>query len=115
MRISTVFVGIAVSDLATSQRWYELLFSRAPDVLVSTEEVMWQMNDSAWLFIVEEDADERCANVLLSVEDLDDALDVLAGRGIVPRDMDVIEGAGRKAYFNDPDGNEVVIAEIYPG
>ena len=113
MRVSSVFVGLTVSDLATSQRWYEQFFSRAPDVLVSTEEVMWQMNESAWLFIVQEDTDERCANVLLAVEDLDDALDALDGRGIVPRDIEIIDGAGRKAYFDDPNGNEVVVAEIY--
>ena len=113
MRFSSVFVGLTVSDLATSQRWYEQLFSRAPDVLVSTEEVMWQMNEGAWLFIVEEETDERCANVLLAVDDLDDVLEVLDGRGIAPRDIEIIEGAGRKAYFDDPDGNEVVVAEIY--
>jgi glyoxylase I family protein len=113
MRVSSVFVGVTVSELATSQRWYEQLFSRAPDVLVSTEEVMWQMNDSAWLFIVEGETCERSANVLLAVEDLDDALDALDGRGIAARDVEVIDGAGRKAYFDDPDGNEVVIAEIY--
>lgn len=115
MRISSVFVGITVGDLAISRRWYEQLFSRAPDVLVSTEEVMWQMNENSWLFILEEETDKRCANVLLAVEDLDDALEVLDGRGIVPREIEVIEGAGRKAYFSDPDGNEVVVAEIYGG
>ncbi|HEV7958743.1 MAG TPA: hypothetical protein VGP11_04690, partial [Acidimicrobiales bacterium] len=57
--------------------------------------------------------DERYANVLLAVEDLDDVLEMLDGRGIAPRDIEVIGGAGRKAYFNDPDGNEVVLAEIY--
>jgi predicted enzyme related to lactoylglutathione lyase len=84
-------------------------------VLVSTEEVMWQMNDSAGIFIVEEEATERCANILLAADDLDDTIEVPAGRGITPREIELIEGAGRNAYFNDPDGNEVVLAEIYAG
>jgi hypothetical protein len=113
MRIPSVFVGITVSDLAASQRWYELFFDRAPDVLVSADEVMWQLNEQSWLFIVEDDSPQRSANVVLATDGLDDALGGLARRGIEPRDIEVIDGAGRKAYFGDPDDNEVVLAEIY--
>lgn len=113
MRIPSVFVGITVSDLATSQRWYELFFDRAPDVLVSADEVMWQLNEQSWLFIVEDESPEGSANIVLATDDLDDALDGLARRGIGPREIEVIDGAGRKAYFGDPDDNDVVLAEIY--
>jgi predicted enzyme related to lactoylglutathione lyase len=111
--IPAVFVGITVSELATSERWYELFFGRAPDVLVSANEVMWQLNEHSWLFIVENESAERSANVVLAADDLNDALDVLARRGIEAREIEIIEGAGRKAYFLDPDDNEVVLAEIY--
>jgi hypothetical protein len=113
MRIPSIFVGITVSDLAISQRWYELFFGRAPDVLVSADEVMWQLNEQGWLFLVEDDSVERSANLVLAADDLNAALDDLAHRGIESHDLEVIEGAGRKAYFHDPDDNEVVLAEIY--
>jgi hypothetical protein len=111
--IPSVFIGITVSELAASQHWYELFFFRSPDVLVSTDEVMWQLNEQSWLFIVADESAVRSANVVLATDDLDRALRDLASRGIDPRELEVIEGAGRKAYFCDPDGNELVLAEIY--
>jgi hypothetical protein len=113
MRIPSVFIGVTVSELAASQRWYELFFGRAPDVLVSVDEVMWQLNECSWLFIVQEESARPCANVVLATDDLNVALGALAHQGIEPHDLEVIEGAGRKAYFHDPDDNEVVLAEIY--
>jgi hypothetical protein len=113
VRIPSIFVGITVSELAVSQCWYELFFDRAPDVLVSTDEVMWQLNEQAWLFIVEGRSAERSVNLVLAADDLNAALDDLARRGIESHDLEVIEGAGRKAYFRDPDDNEVILAEIY--
>jgi hypothetical protein len=113
MRIPSIFVGLTVRDLAVSQRWYEHFFDRAPDVLVSSDEVMWQLNEQAWLFIVADDSPARSTNLVLALDDLDAALEDLARRGINARDIEVIEGAGRKAYFGDPDDNEVVLAEIY--
>jgi predicted enzyme related to lactoylglutathione lyase len=113
MRIPSVFIGIAVADLATSAQWYEQFFGRAADVLVSTDEVMWQLNESSWLFIVQDDVARPSANVVLATDDLNDALQVLARHGIEPLELEVIDGAGRKAYFRDPDDNEVVLAEIY--
>jgi hypothetical protein len=113
VRVPSVFVGISESEITASERWYGLFFGRAPDVLVSADEVMWQLNEHSWLFIVEDESIARSANVVLATDDLNDALDVLGREGIEPRDLEVIEGAGRKAYFRDPDDNEIVLAEIF--
>jgi hypothetical protein len=113
MRIPSIFVGVTVSELAISQRRYEHFFGCAPDVLVSADEEMWQLNGQAWLFIVEDDSAQRSVNLVLAADDLNAALDDLARRGIESHDLEVIEGAGRKAYFHDPDDNEIVLAETY--
>jgi hypothetical protein len=113
VRIPSVFIGITVSELDVSERWYQRFFDRAPDVLVSVDEVMWQLNEQSWLFIVQDESAERSANLVLAADDLTRALEDLARRGIEPRELEVIEGAGRKAYFRDPDDNELVLAEIY--
>lgn len=113
VRIPSVFIGVTVSELAVSERWYQRFFDRAPDVLVSVDEVMWQLNEQSWLFIVQDESAERSANLVLAADDLTRALEDLARRGIEPRELEVIEGAGRKAYFRDPDDNELVLAEIY--
>jgi hypothetical protein len=114
MRIPSVFIGITVSELATSQSWYERFFDRAPDVLVSTDEVMWQLNELSWLFILQDESARPSANVVLAADDLNVAVEALAHQGIEPHDLEDIVGAGRKAYFHDPDDNEIVLAEIFP-
>ncbi|HWD94863.1 MAG TPA: hypothetical protein VG246_00395 [Acidimicrobiales bacterium] len=113
MNIPLAVIGFSVSDLFVSQRWYDLFFARGPDVLVSDDEVMWQMNEHARLFIVKTEPIRRCANVVLVAENLNDALAAPAQQEIEPRDVEVIDGDGRKAYFHDPDRNEIVLAEIY--
>lgn len=113
VQVLTVFVGASVSDLATSQRWYEQLFGRSPDVVVNAREVMWRLNDGAWLFIVQDDSTGRNAHLLVAIDDLDRELADLAERGIRPRELELLEGAGRKAHFDDPDGNQVVLAELF--
>ncbi|HEY1762469.1 MAG TPA: hypothetical protein VGG17_07745 [Acidimicrobiales bacterium] len=87
MRVPSVLVGISVSEITASERWYGLFFGRAPDVLVSADEVMWQLNEQSWLFIVADESIAQSTNVVLAADDLNDALDVLACRGIEPRDL----------------------------
>ncbi|MGA7835039.1 MAG: VOC family protein [Acidimicrobiales bacterium] len=113
MFFNTVFVGLSVNELATTRDWFDRFFGRPADVVVSDVEVMWQMTDGARLYVVQDAPPRTFATVVLAVDDLDDALAVLAGRGLEPGELEVVASAGRKAYFTDPNGNEVVLAEIY--
>ncbi len=113
MHFNTVFVGLSVDELATTKDWFAHFFGRPADVVVSDEEVMWQVTEDAWLYIVEDEPPRTFATVVLAIHNLNDALGALAGRGLEPRELEVVSGAGRKAYFADPNGNEVVLAEIY--
>ena len=48
--ITHLFAGVPVSDLDASIDWYTRFFGRPPDSRVG-EEVLWEIDEHAWLFI----------------------------------------------------------------
>ena len=48
--ITHLFAGVPVSDLETSIDWYSRFFGRPPDSRVG-DEVLWAIDEHAWLFI----------------------------------------------------------------
>ncbi len=112
MEVEIAFTGVPVSQLATGRDFFERLLGRPADVVVTDDEVMWCLSESAWLYVVVDARRAGHALATLSVGDLDAALTELAGRGITPVSVEVIEGAGRKATVLDPEGNSVAIVEV---
>jgi hypothetical protein len=108
-----VFVGFAVRNLDASRPWYELFFGRVPDVVVNDHEVMWNVAESSWLYVVEGASTTGAGMVSLAVDDLDQTLSELLLRGLEPRKMEVVGDAGRKAHFVDHDGNVATVMQIY--
>ena len=112
MDVEVAFTGVAVSDLAAGRDFFERLFGKPPDVLVNENEVMWRVNESAWLYAVVDPARAGLALAALSVADLDAALDELASRGLQPSKLEEHEGGARKAIFLDPDGNTAALIGV---
>ncbi|WP_327141531.1 VOC family protein [Nocardia sp. NBC_01327] len=116
MDIKFLFSGVAVTDFASSVDWYTRLFGRAADVLVTPGvEVMWQLTDTALVYVVVDPDHAGRALVNIAVSDLDAEVAEIASRGIDPGPLFRVgpEGAGgRKAPFTDPDGNSVFVIEI---
>jgi hypothetical protein len=112
MDVEVAFTGVAVSDLAVGQDFFERMFGKPPDVLVSENEVMWRVNESAWLYIVVDPARAGHALAASSVTDLDAALDELAARGLQPSKLEEHDGGARKATFLDPDGNTAALIGV---
>jgi predicted enzyme related to lactoylglutathione lyase len=105
--INLAFAGIPVADYAAALPWYERLFGRPPDVIVSDTEAMWQVTTAAWVYVVR-DA-ERAGRALLTllVDDLDEHLAALAAGGFVSGPVQVFPGGARKAVLVDPEGNSI--------
>jgi catechol 2,3-dioxygenase-like lactoylglutathione lyase family enzyme len=112
VKIEVAFTGVAVSDLTRGRDFFERLFGSPPDVLVNENEVMWQVADAAWLYVVVDPPRAGRALAAVSVPDLDAALDELASRGIEPSIIEQPGPAARKATVLDPDGNSVAIIEV---
>jgi hypothetical protein len=58
------------------------------------------------------DAD-RAGKALLTllVDNLDEHVAALAGRGLAPDETETLSNAGRKAAFVDPEGNKITFAQ----
>ncbi|MGW5387236.1 VOC family protein [Nocardia sp. NPDC003963] len=116
MDIDSLFVGLAVTDFAAADSWYTRLFGRAPDFVVTPGiEAMWQLSDTAFVYIVVDPEHAGRALVDTAVPDLTTAVAEIGSRGLDPGPFVLVGpggAAGRKAPFIDPDGNSIFAIEI---
>jgi hypothetical protein len=78
-----VTTGIPVADFKPAAEFYERLLGRAPDfVAIEGCEVLWQVRDLAWIYVLLDQ--ERAGSALMArrVDDLDTTRAQLAARGI---------------------------------
>lgn len=112
MNIDVLFAAVPVADITTATKWYDQLLGRPPDMPVNENEVMWRITDHAWLYLIVDPPRAGQTVVTMAVGRLDDATIAIEERGITARSFATIPGAGRKAYFQDPDGNTITIIEV---
>jgi hypothetical protein len=112
MNVDVLFVGVAVSEFNTSRAWYERFFDRAADVVAHDTEVMWQLTERGWLYVVHDVAHAGNSIVTLAVPDIDEAASALTARDIAIGPIQPEGDAGRKAVALDPDGNAIAIIEV---
>jgi hypothetical protein len=113
MPIDVLFAGVATADLEAAIVWYEALLGRPANVIVNDDEVMWQIRDGAWLYLLRDPSHAGHGLVTVSVPDLDQEVAEIADRGLDPPTIETIESAGRKASYFDPDGNMVSFVEVF--
>lgn len=82
-RVTHVFAGVPVRDLAAALPWYERLLGRPPDSFPHEREALWHLSGGGSLYVVV-DPDR-------------------AGRALVTLALD----AGERRVEVDPDGNRV--------
>jgi predicted enzyme related to lactoylglutathione lyase len=112
MDVDVLFAGIPVSDFRAAQAWYERFFARPADVVAHENEVMWQVTDRGWLYIVR-DADHAGNTIVaMAVRDIEEATSALEARGVRIGPTEPEGDAGRKAVALDPDGNSIAIIEV---
>ncbi|HEX6509790.1 MAG TPA: VOC family protein [Chloroflexota bacterium] len=114
MDISYVFACLPVANRDQAAAWYERLLGTPPTFLPNDIEAVWQVAQTASVYLLE-DADRAGRGIVtLVVDDLETRLSEIAGRGLVPGAIQEIHGAGRKSVVTDPDGNAVSIIEVLP-
>src|SRR5580693_6645442 len=97
MDVQIAFTGVPVRDLETGRDFFERILGRAADVEVAVDEVMWQVAETAWLYVVVDAVRAGNGLVALSVADLNAALAELEGRDVSPTRVEVVGDSGRKA------------------
>ncbi len=98
--------------METAQPWYEALFGRPADLIASDDEVMWQICDGGWLYLVQDRVRAGHGLVAVAVPDLDRSISEMTGRGFERPVIEAVPGAGRKAPFVDPEGNIVTFLQV---
>jgi catechol 2,3-dioxygenase-like lactoylglutathione lyase family enzyme len=86
--ITDLFAGVPVSDLDVSIDWYTRFFGRPPDMRVG-DEILWDIEEHATLFIEPNAAQAGAGRITLAVTGLD----------------------VRHVKIPDPDGNAIAFAE----
>ena len=118
MAITELFAGVAVADFGAMLLWYQRLFGKPPDFFPHEAEAVWRVTDHAWVYVVavERSVAERAGGALLTilVDDLEDQVAQLAGRGLPVGPIDMLPGAARKVEVSDPEGNRITFAQPPP-
>jgi predicted enzyme related to lactoylglutathione lyase len=107
-----LFSGVATANLSSALPWFEALLGGQADVIVTDDEVMWQVCDGGWLFLIQDPIRAGSALVTIAVSDLDQTLTEIAGRGIDNPSIETIPEAGRKTPLVDPEGNMVTFIQV---
>ena len=108
--ITHLVAGVPVSDLDISIDWYERFFGRPPDTRVGNE-VLWDVDEHATLFIEPNAAQVGAGRITLAVRGLDKLLEGLAERGIEHEPIETYSSGVRHVKIPDPDGNAIAFAE----
>jgi predicted enzyme related to lactoylglutathione lyase len=112
MDVDVLFAGVAVSDFDAALAWYERFFDRRPDIVAHETEVMWQITERGWLYVLRDVGHAGSSIVTLAVPDIEAATSALAERGVKVGPIAPEGDAGRKAIARDADGNTVAIIEV---
>lgn len=107
--ITALIAGVPVSDLDASIDWYTRFFGRAPD-LRAGDEVLWDTDEHATLFIAPDPPHAGSGRVTLAVTGLDAFLARLAGAGIEHGPVETYDNGVRHVNVPDPDGNAIALA-----
>jgi catechol 2,3-dioxygenase-like lactoylglutathione lyase family enzyme len=108
--ITQLLAGVPVSDLDAGIDWYTRFFGRAPDMRVG-DEVLWEIDEHATLFIEPDAEHAGSARITLAVAGLDALLDHLTAQRIEHEPIETYSNGVRHVKIPDPDGNAIAFAE----
>jgi catechol 2,3-dioxygenase-like lactoylglutathione lyase family enzyme len=108
--ITDLFGGVAVSDLDASIDWYTRFCGRPPDHRVG-DEVLWEIDEHATLFIEPNAAQAGSGRITLGVAGLDALLERLAAQRIEREPIETYSNGVRHVKVPDPDRNAIAFAE----
>jgi catechol 2,3-dioxygenase-like lactoylglutathione lyase family enzyme len=108
--ITALIAGVPVSDLDAAIDWYTRFFGRPPTLRVG-DEVLWDTDEHATLFIEPNPAHAGTGRITFAVTGLDELLEHLAAEGI-EHEIETYSSGDRHVKIPDPDGNALAFAEL---
>lgn len=105
MRVTSVTIGLPVTDLPRARRWYETVLEvEGPDV-EPVEGVVEYRVGGIWLQLGESEERPGGSTVRIGVPDVRAERERLVGLGIGAGPVEVVEGVITYWDLQDPDGN----------
>src|SRR4030095_9294309 len=103
--ITQLVAGVPVSDLDASIDWYTRFFGRPPDSRVG-EEILWEIDERAWLFIEPNAAGARAGRAAPppAVSALHPPPDPLPAHRTEQEPIETYSNGVRHVNVPDPDG-----------
>ena len=115
VRITSVTVGIPVSDLIKARVWYEgLLQKRGPDIEPDEGVVEYQVGDT-WLQLFEGAVNSNDGIFRIGVPDIHSERSRLVELGLTPTEVKEVPGVVAYCNFRDPDGNQLSLYTVDHG
>lgn len=111
MAFTHVFAAIPVGDRDAAVAWYERFAGRPPDLIPNEAEAAWQLTATGWIYVIADAGEPGTALQTLLVDDLDDFLGGLAGRGIAAGPVERIGERVRFVVLEDPYGNRIKVGQ----
>ena len=108
--ITDLYAGVPVSDLDASIDWYTRFFGRPPDRRVG-DEILWEIEAHAWLFIEPNAERAGAGRITLAVAGLDALLERLTAERIEYEPIETHSNGVRHVDVPDPDRNALAFAE----
>ena len=110
-----LFAGLPVSDYQRALAWYTRLLGAGPAFFPNAIEAVWELAEHRYLYIKE--LPERPGQALhtVFVDDLDQRVEGISGRGIEPAAQETYGNGVRKVTYRDADGNEIGFGGAPPG
>ena len=108
--ITHLLAGVPVADLDAGIDWYTRFFGRPPDMRAG-DEILWDVDEHATLFIEPNAAHAGTGRITLAVAGLDALLERLAAEGIEHEPIETYSNGVRHVKVPDPDGNAIAFAE----
>ena len=102
-----LFAGIPVGNLAQAQEWYTRLLGSEPSFFPNDTEIVWTFEEQRHVYVLLDAERAGGGLVTLFVEDLEERVAQIAGRGIKPDTDETYSNGVRKVTYRDADGNEV--------
>jgi predicted enzyme related to lactoylglutathione lyase len=102
-----LFAGNRVSDIAAARPWYERLFGGEPAFMPHDKEAVWELDEHRYVHIEEVSENPGGALITIFVDDLDERVEAITGRGIEPAERETYSNGVRKVIYRDTDGNEI--------
>jgi catechol 2,3-dioxygenase-like lactoylglutathione lyase family enzyme len=108
--MTLLYAGVPVTDMPVSLAWFAVFFGRPTDEVIGGE-ALWQISETAWLFVEEHPGRAGNALLTLGVEGLDEILARLAAHGVEHEPVETYGNGVRHVVVLDPDGNSLSLAE----